>query len=402
MASLNGKNILVIALLVVVCGGLFFVPEILRLRGGGSSEPSKEIFKDGKKRPTHFPVHTTSILQKKPPQPLSDEQRSVTKDLDQILTNFETGQYSNTPVTGRGGNERVIPTDLERVLSGAKISWSTLQTRQIIRLVSARVGYVEGMLANLPRKYAASHQALRDYIEAFTAFRTKDAPAYGSVYQFMDRVTELDYKVTQAMSDELVPQHIYGTWKNTSLSPLVDPIVSKKRHDYVPPFAADLALTDVSITRLGNFIKGRQEYSVSINVAISVGENADFEIWRRGEKIHSAKVLANQLTSQPWTLFTGTDGRSVESLEPYVLRLTNSRGGWLEKHYSFYNRRRRFVGRQGYYKLPVVPRYDLSRAVDRRIDVQFFTGYVRGSAMTLEGGSNEEGGFFDKGQSSSF
>lgn len=400
-SALSGRSLVTIVVLAVVALSLFFVPELLRFRRGSSSEKEESANdqrKDVRRRPTKFPSY-----EEVPPfgrgLQEGESQQGDQTDLDIVLGRFEEGRYdASSPLLRSPTGQRQLTT-LQQILADAPISWSSLGSKMALRSISIQQSRIVSILRLIPvGVFPTSRDALVDLSALLSAVLRRDAPAYGSLYDFMDRLDELDGTATKAMQREQVPLFVYQKWQDVNLSPLVNDATTAKRFSYVPPFITEILLIDLSLGTAPATQDRRKRFGVTLDFLVAAQERYTFEVWRRKTRIFRQEAAGIETIKPSWRRLSVSDSLAPMTREPYVVRIMSERGFWYEKHYQIFTRGAYLENVRGILKFPKLPFYDLALPIDRRVDRAFAAGAFGSATPFTEGGSS----FAGDGSSASF
>ena len=412
----NLKGVAILVLLVVVVGGLLYLPELVSVTSPKEKKQQKQQIKESSAK---------VVAARELAQRVGNRQEKESDPFDNVIKKIDSGEYEK--LTAAGVDAAVIPeiADSEpksfwarilapvrkdkglKALRGNKVaqrkvlmqglrsgkpSWDILQLPIVLTTIQRASKESDSLFRMLAPQYAESRLAVRNFIAGLEYFQGREirglSPHEGLLY-----LKRIDRDVTESLIRDKVGRDIFNVWRNISLETL---LITSGALDYrdslAPPFLADIIVTEVSIreenSKRMRVVRRRLRWDLTISGFVESSAATQIELLGPGRLRKIAKLPASK--DGRWRSFSFTTSGSPYG--QFILRTSDDEGGFLEKNYHFIKIGLRYRNRlTGDYAIPMINTNEKDRPVDRLLDRLFFVGTTRasnpeGSAAYLSGG----------------
>ena len=409
----NLKGLAILVLLVVVIGGLFYLPELVSVT---SPKQENQTIRESPDK-----VFAARELA----QRVGSRQEREVDPFDNVIKKIDAGEYEK--LTAAGVDAAVIPelADTEpksfwariflpvrkdkglKALRGNKVaqrkvlmqglrsgkpSWDILQLPIVLTTIARASKESESLFKMLAPHNAESRLAVRNYIAGLEYFQSREirslSPQEGLLY-----LKRIDRDVTESLIRDKIGRDIFNVWRNISLETL---LITSGAIDYrdslAPPFIADIIVTGVSIkdedTKKMRVVRRKLRWNLAITGFVESSAATKIELLGPGQLKKIGKLSSS--SDGRWRSFSFSTSGSPYG--QFILRVSDNEGGFFEKNYHFIKMGLRYRDRKsGDYAIPMINTSEKDRPIDRLLDRLFFIGTTRasnpgGTAAYLSGG----------------
>lgn len=397
----NLKGIATLVLLVVLVGGLLYLPELISVTSAPQEKPpAKE-------------ASSKVAAAKELAQRVSNREDKEPDPFDTVIKKFDAGEYEK--LTAAGVDAAVVPelADTEpksfwarlfapvrkdkglKALRGNKVaqrkvlmqglrsgkpSWDILQLPIVLTTIQRAAKESDSLFKMLSPQQAESRLAVRNYIAGLGYFQSREirslSPHEGLLY-----LKRIDRDVTESLIRDKVGRDIFNVWRNISLETL---LITSGALDYrdslAPPFVADIIVTGVTLRdedrKKARVVRRKLRWDLTISGFVESASATQIELLGPGHLKKLAKLPTTK--DGKWRSFSfSTTGSPYGQ---FILRTSDDEGGFFEKNYHFIKIGVRYRNRQsGDYAIPIINTNEKDRPIDRLLDRLFFLGTARTS-----------------------